>query len=227
MAKKKIAMLITTLVLVCAIAISGTFAYLFSASNGGNGVTNTFIAQGGGEMVKPASEGGAFEITEPEIEIDEDGNITEKTSGTGVTSNEYKVVPGTTVPKSAKVSIAGKTKVPAYLYVEIVSTLDKDVYTWSPAACWKPVMSAGETPAQLKGKNNGLLYVYSDANGPVIIDSDLSATSILLGDQVVVKNVTEEVMESKGNGTLVFYSYLAQASIGTPAAAFNGCFPLN
>lgn len=215
MNKKKLTLLVVSLLLVCTVSVTGALAYLFDSANEGNGITNTFTAKGDGKMVD-----GTYEIVEPEIEVNDDGTITEKTGDDENTDegNTYPIVAGQAVPKTAIVNIEGKTDVPAYLYIEVVDTLDSDVFSYEINDCWEEVTDA-TAPHE-----NGTVYVYVAEGKPVVLTTDVSL-HILKDDVVNVSaDAEEEDLEALSDQTLTFYSYLAQATVGTPAEAFNACF---
>ena len=206
MSIKKSLIVVLSVALVCAATVTGTLAYLTGSANGGKGIKNTFMAAGD----KLADD---FKIIEHDVVTDEKGSYVTGT-GTGDEGNTYEILPGETLPKDAKMVIDGKTKVQAYLYLEVCEDMTKDVYTWELADCW--VLLEGVT-----GKNNGLVYIYSDEKGtPVIVTEDLEV-EIIKGGVVTVGDV--DISEITDD-TLSFYGYLAQASVGTPAEAFAACF---
>lgn len=53
-----------------------------------------------------------------------------------VTSNSYKLIPGLDVPKDPHIIIKGKTPIPAYLFIEVESTLDTPVVYQIDDANW-------------------------------------------------------------------------------------------
>ena len=60
-----------------------------------------------------------------------------------VTENSYILIPGLDIPKDPYVIIEGKSPVPAYLFVEITSTLDAPVSYEIDDANWKEIKSDG------------------------------------------------------------------------------------
>lgn len=221
MSKKKTLLTILAVMLVCCIAVTGTLALLTAKS--AQPVTNTFQAAGGGELVD--SKDGSFVVLEHKVALDESKNdgsyvltkdLTDpnKDGGDG---NSYAVLPNTVVPKDPYVSIVKKTSAPAYLYVEIVNGLaDTGLSYVVNSDNWTKLDG-------VTGNNGGQIYVYK--NGTIVTDktTGLEKINILKDDQVVVS----DDLKLTGDTTvdLSFYSYLAQASVGTPTEAFNTCFP--
>lgn len=212
MSKKKVLLTILAVMLVCCIAVTGTLAFLTKESAQ---VTNTFVAAGGGELAD------TFELKEHIAEKQADGNYalgdTETTDT--VTGTNYSVVPGVNLPKDPYVKVTGKTDAPAYMYIEVVDGLANTGLSYTLESCW--------ADTGLTGSHNGKIYVYSDANGAVILNEDTDqdlTVGILVDDEVVVAdgdafNLTDTQV------ALSFYGYLAQANAGNGAAsAFTACF---
>lgn len=214
MNKKKIFLGIVALMLVSTLSVAGTLAYLTSQANGGEGVTNTFVAAGGGELVE------TFELKEHGIVEDPSGNGTYALGDEYLDAGEgntYKVLPGIELPKDPAVMITGKTEAPAYLYVEIVGTLDEAIFEWAvDTNNWTEL-------ANVTGQNGGTVYVYK--NGTIVNDetTGLGEINIIAENKVTVKDADTSSIAEAGV-TLEFYGYMAQASIGTPAEAFTECF---
>lgn len=229
---KKAILLVCALALVCAVSVAGTFAFLKEESNT---VNNTFVAEGGGKIIDddPSTPGteGTFEIIEKTVAQNEDGTYSELDSTT-TSGNSYDVLPGLELPKTAYIDITGKTTVPAYLYLEVISSLTDGVYTYTvDSNNWAPVKDKGE---QVTGANGGLLYVYVESGSPAILaasDADkytdsYSSIGILDGDKVTIADdVDESTLASITSDSLSFNAYLAQASAGDNALeAYDACF---
>lgn len=243
MNKKRFFLTVLALVLVCALSIMGTVAYLTHTTDT---VTNTFVAAGGGQLIDP--EGGdddpdtegalklqeheavkimANEIWTGKYDLSETVIPYEDAQGNNVTGNQYDVMPGMVIPKDPFITITGKTEVPAYLYVEIANELDADVYAWSVTNNWEKLEG-------VTGKNGGSVYVYTadaaaDGINPVIVTTNLSNLGILADNKITVADAEDlKLSEAEADPTsMVFYAYLAQAAIGEntdPASIFNTCF---
>lgn len=218
MSKKKTLLTILAVVLVCCIAVTGTLAYLTAKTT--IPVVNTFTAAGGGEIIKDT---GKFVVLEHKVTSATDGNYTLTSELTdpnkeGGDGNTYAVLPATDVPKDPFVSITEKTSAPAYLYVEIVDGLGDNGLSYTVNDCWMKLDG-------VTGNNGGQIYVYCNNEGPVPVTDETSGLDciyILSGNKIVVSNDLKLSGDTKVE--LKFFSYLAQASIGTPTEAFNTCF---
>lgn len=195
MTKKKVILSICALVLVCVISVSGTLAYLTARSDS---VTNTFTAAGtklaeeftlDESKANPGKTPGAYELNEEER----------------VQRNEYAVLPGTTVKKDPTVHITGRTSVPAYLYVEVVSYSNDITYKMNDRG-WQQL--------KVGGPHKGVVYVYSpDSN--VLKDGEYG----ILDDDVIY--VSPE-FDGTSELELTFYAYMAQSTMGDQARANPG-----
>ena len=119
MSKKRTFFTVLALVLVCAVSIAGTVAYM---SMQGGSVENTFIAAGGGKLAD------SLTLVEHKVEQQADGSyqLTAETTN----KNSYQVMPGMELPKDPTITVNGKTAAAAYLYVEVVDQLDEN-FTWA------------------------------------------------------------------------------------------------
>lgn len=72
-----------------------------------------------------------------------------------VNSNSYTLIPGQDIPKDPHIIITGKTQIPAYLYIEIESTLDAPVTYEVDTTKW----------ILLKTNGNKSVYYYKDVLG--------------------------------------------------------------
>lgn len=99
--KKKIALMATSLILVVAMAVGGTLAYLTSTTGT---VENTFTV-------------GNVNITLTEAPVDEHG---QKVDGDRVTANSYKLYPGKTYHKDPTVFV-GNTSEACWVFVKVVN----------------------------------------------------------------------------------------------------------
>ncbi len=215
MSKKKTLLVVAALVLICAVSIFGTAAYLQASTAAP--VVNTFVYAGGNENFVDS-----LTIAEYKVTQDAAGKYTESASET-VAQNAYKVVPGTTLPKHAFVTVTGKDAAPAYLYLEVVGSLN-EVYTWSvDTANW--TMLSGVT-----GNHGGTVYVYNGGGteAAVVASQETLTVDILTGDKITVSDTATEAQIGQTSATLSFYAYLAQATIGEnsdAATIYGACFP--
>lgn len=238
MNKKKVLLTVLAMVLVCALSVAGTLALL--AENGGT-VVNTFVAAGGdGPFVDEDKDGNKlFELKEYEYTQNTDGSYTRGEAVTGDEAkdyvvNDYKVLPGTTIPKEAFVTLSrtaetvdGETvnPAPAYLFIEVKSDLT-DVYTWSVAEAWLKL--------EATGLHGGTVYVLKDTSGEAQV-----LTAVENGNYPILKDNAISVDKgatSKQIGESVlkmeFYAYLSQSTVANtngvntsdPAEVYNICF---
>lgn len=227
MNKKKAFLMVLALVLVCAISVMTTMALLTEKADP---VVNTFVAAGG-----PANFVDTFALKEYKYTQNEDGTYAKEGSdavtGTdfvGNIVNEYKVLPGTTIPKEAFVELKRTSDAPAYLFIEVVSGLNSG----NAAANGQPVFNWSIDPSMwtqttATGKNGGTLYVYKDVLGAVEGEYD-----ILENNNIVVnaKATATEIGTTKVN--MKFYAYICQATVANtsgvntsdPVEVFDICF---
>ena len=199
--KKKVLLIAVALILVCAISVLGTVAYLQKVTNP---VKNTFIAAGGGSLAS------GMTLVENKVAMDENGVYT--LTGETTNANEYQVMPGMVLPKNPTITVEGKTSAPAYLYVEAVSSLS-GAYVWEMDDNWVALNA--------KGINGGDLYVY---NAPVTADGEDLSFNVIKDQKIVVADAD---LSAQGELVLDFYAFLAQTNVGTETDAlvvYNTCF---
>lgn len=140
----------------------------------------TMTAYVAGKYIKTISMNGSVTFTvnlasnmvlqEHEAARQNDGSYT-LTANT-VNSNTYVLIPGVDIPKDPYIIIQGKTKIPAYLYIEIESTLDAPVKYSVDTTNWTLLQTDG----------NKSVYYYNTAIGegfsedPIYILSDNQVT---------------------------------------------------
>lgn len=210
MNKRKVLLTALALVLVCAMSVMGTVAFM-KLNTGA--VTNTFLAAGGGKLAD------AMSLTEHTVTEQEDGSYTIAQGAATTNANSYNAMPGMVLPKDPTITITGKSTAPAYLYLEVVGQLSGD-YVWNLENHWKPLMNG---QAQATGNHGGKLYVYQS----ILNQEAESATySIIQNNQITVK--ADAASLTHASTTLTFYAYLAQANVGensTELSVYNTCFP--
>ena len=105
-------------------------------------------------------------------------------------------MPGVDVPKDPKITITGKTAVPAYLYVEVLESENfPATVTYSMAEGWIDL--------EITGPKGGKVYVYGTV---------LNGTTPNLTIQIL-ENDTLKVSQNLLRGTtatMTFYGYMAQ-----------------
>lgn len=147
-----------------------------------------------------------FTLTETQAVRQTDGTYI--LSGEQVTQNTYILMPGVDVPKDPKITIAGKTAVPAYLYVEVLESKNfPDEVTYTMAEGWLP----------LEGVPNVYYYETPITGTPAALTiSILKNNTLTVSDQ----------LPRGSTGTLSFHAYMAQQGKGQDAkTAFTTNFP--
>lgn len=200
---KKIAMMLTSIALVAAVAVGGTLAYLTATTNT---VTNTFTMGG-------LVDSDAFVLNESHATKGNDGKYT--LTATRVEENSYTVLPGVNLPKDPSVQITEALSADAYVFVEVVNALG-DGLSVEIDSQWVPLTG-------VTGRNGGQVYYYEDkvSSGTTWTIDGQTEKHILKDDKVTVSssaNVT-------GNATLKFYGYMAQATgFADASAAWTAAF---
>ena len=193
---KKTLTIVMAMVLVAAVAITGTLAYMSAQAAP---VTNTFKF-------------GNMEITLDESKVDENGQIITGEGAQRVFENEYKVAPGATVAKDPTVHVQqGSEK--CYVYVSVQNNMlidGKEVASYAPNAGWTKI---GENAA-----NHTVVYKYKgvvDASSatqdltPVFSQVTFNGNDITLGnvgqlnDKTIVINAYAHQSENIGADTSV------------------------
>lgn len=200
--KKKL-LIALAIVLVIAMSVTGTLAYL-TANTGA--VTNTFTV---GKVFdeEDSDTNKNFELLEHGI-TGKPGEYT--LTAEEVSENEYTVMPGVNIPKDPFVRVNRPVGVDVYLFVEVVDGTGEQLTVTVDSAKWTKL--AGVT-----GTHGG--DVYTLASGRLTAGSTLDATNILADDEIVVANAT-----IVAPGQVTFYGYLIQAAGFTSAedAAVTG-----
>jgi|GEM_PF-6191019 len=206
---KKLLLLGLVMVLICAISITGTLAYLTADTEA---VTNTFVAASG--LVS------SLTLDESKANPDSASGLYTLDVDDRVTENSYTVLPETTLPKDPVVHVIGRTSTPAFLYIEVVDNTG-DCISFDIRDVW--------TDLKIEGPNEGKVYQYT---GPAMEIKDpekgLAGNTdiyILEENEITVSEDLEELTST--SNTIEFYAYMAQASIdGYNGAAeiFTACF---
>ena len=133
-----------------------------------------------------------------------------------VTSNTYQALPGVAIPKDPHFTLSNKSKVPAYLYVEVIDNLGASGLSYSLTSDWLDI--------DITGQSGGKVYVYTGGTGSAkLLDENFNVSTIYI---LQYNQVTVGKGSTSGfNVSLSFHGYLAQASAGTDAkTAFINCF---
>lgn len=156
-----------------------------------------------------------FTLTETQAVRQTDGSYI--LSGEQVTQNTYILMPGVDVPKDPKITITGKTTVPAYLYVEICPDLPATV-TYGIMPHWKAL--------GIKGPHGGDVYVYAYPDGTVIIlDGTVKDLTIRILDKDTL--YVSDQLDRGTTATMTFYGYMAQqvSAYANATETFTANFP--
>lgn len=235
MTKKKLLSIILAVTLVCAITVTGSYAYL---SNDSNEVSNNFTAAAAGLIDKPvdpdpddppADNPYSFGLALLEHQVaartDEkvDGlNVAQAPDAKYVLANDYTFLPGDAGFKDPTVYISKekKTNIAAYLYIAVsgcdngTSLVNANVNT--------------ENWSLLGATNDGkAVYVYVKDGSPVQITKDSItgdglAVEVLANNQYTVAGDAEVSKDSKE--TITIKAYLVQAYTNDVYAALNSEF---
>lgn len=129
-----------------------------------------------------------------------------------VSESEFVLMPGVDAARDPFVRIERKTDIPAFVYVEVVSTLDdKAGFTLTDA--WEKLEG-------VTGQNGGEVYAYKDT---VASEGEEDIELFLLEDDVVTVSHTY-IAEGEAEANLSFYPYMAKAEEGKSA---EECFDKN
>ena len=157
-----------------------------------------------------------FSLTESEAKPNTDGTYSLDTT-ISTDKNSYTLMPGVDVPKDPKITIKGKTTVPAYLYVEICPDLPTTV-TYGIMPHWKAL--------GIKGPHGGDVYVYAYPDGTVIIlDGTVKDLTIRILDKDTL--YVSDQLDRGTTATMTFYGYMAQqvSAYANATDTFTANFP--
>lgn len=205
--KKKTLTIAIALVLVVALAVGATYAYL-TATTGE--VKNTFTV---GNLIDQNK----FVLKEHEVAYNSANGTYDYVTNDGKTvetdHNTYsQLAPKMEVPKDPFIAFRAEVKSPAYVFVEIVDTTDKQI-TYDLADGWTKLDG-------VTGNNGGTVYAYKDKITSANYTTNLP---ILANNKVAVADSATSANLS--DATLKFYGYLCQATGFTSAKeAFTNCF---
>lgn len=203
MNKKKILLVIMSLLLVSAITALGTAAYLKRDTNP---LKNTYVV---GELFDTEVDGYGFFLKEHEAVKQEDGTYT-LSSGLATAVQKYDALPGVNIPKDPFISVVG-LNIPVYVFIEVVDDLETGL-TCTIAEEWV------ELEGVVGPKSSGKVYCY---NGDKITEDILNA-AIIDGNAIVV---APTYTGTSGQTTLDIYGFICQATgFDTALDAFNACF---
>ena len=123
-----------------------------------------------------------------------------------VSESEFVLMPGVDAVRDPFIRIKGKSAVPAFVYVEVVSTLDEKA-SFSLSDDWEKLEG-------VSGKNGGSVYAYFQA---ISSESSEDLELSLLDNEAVI--VSHTYIAADGTETeLSFHPYMAEAEEGRNAA---------
>ena len=158
-----------------------------------------------------------FTLLEHEAVQGSDGSYTLGTDT--VVTNEYKLIPGLTIPKDPYITITGKTSIDAYLYLEVIEVNKAAQLSYTiDSGYWTPVDG-------IAGPHGGSVYYYNrtPVNGYKINDQTTGLTAI----PVIASNsfTLTKIPITGSTEALKFCGYLVQAVDGeNVTTAFQGKF---
>lgn len=82
-----------------------------------------------------------------------------------VAANEYILIPGVDIPKDPHITIAGRTSIPAYLFIEVTSTLNTDTQVYHvDDSKWDHIKTDGNTKVYCykNAVTDGTIYILRD-----------------------------------------------------------------
>jgi hypothetical protein len=132
---------------------------------------------------------------------------------TEVSESEFVLMPGVDAARDPFIRIEGKSDIPAYVYIEVVSTLDKKVTFELIDEVWEKLDG-------VTGQNGGEIYAYCDT---VASDNGQDITIPLLDGSIVTVSHTY-IAADEAETELSFYPYMARADEDRTAAE---CFDKN
>lgn len=199
--KKKLALTITSIALVAAVAIGGTLAFLTGNSQV---LTNTFTA------------GAGVSITLDEALVGGDGKALTGSDAARVLTNKYTVTPGATVDKDPKISVS-EDGADCYVYMLLKNDLKVTDATKTVAT---PNFSTEWVKVKTTTAGNDLYkYVGSVANAAESLKVSAGANIPALFDTVVFGSTLTNADLLTLTGGIQVVAYAHQAQDVTPAIA--------
>ena len=191
--KSKALLLALCAVLLVAASVLGTMAYLTSQAE----VTNTFTV-------------GSVSITLDEAPVDENG---EATTGTRVTENSYKLMPGHEYDKDPTIHVAANSE-DCWLFVQITDEI-------------AAIQDADTIATQMAAK--GWTLVDADANVYAHNAIAKAGNNVVVFESFKIKgDVENDALAAYANKTIKVIAYAVQADgFDTAAAAWTAAFPQN
>lgn len=142
---------------------------------------------------------------------------------TFVYKNSYTLIPGLDIPKDPKITILNKTPIKAFLFLEVVETVNEEAIVFQVNDdLWKKT--------ELTPKHNGVVYYYSTdgSNAAVLGETIVKELTIPILKSNTIQ-VNQNVLSTLGTETKVlnFYVYLVEktSESATPEDAYYGYPP--
>ena len=199
MRSKKTWLIVACTVMVLAVSVVGTIAYLTDTTGP---VVNTFT------MGKLLDDPLNFVLKEHQaIDADENGRYDGVYEFTDelVASNVYNtIVPGVDLPKDPFVKTNETLKLDAYVFVEVVDKTGTALQFTVDSDKWTEL-------ADVTGPKGGKVYVMEDNGGIAKAGAFLGPIAILTDDEITVDNVAITNAAAQFGGTVIFYGYMIQA----------------
>lgn len=183
---KKILVLALAALLLVAVSVAGTVAYLTAKTDP---VTNTFATENIDIIIREHGKG-------------ENGEQTE------VEENTYRLLPGLEQDKDPFVRV---TKGSCYVFIEVVGSTEPKLEDYID---WKNYINEDWAKVEgVEGPNKGIIYAYTDGNGMMKAVAETKETTSLISKIKVLKSVSSEMMEDDhiSDLSLNFYGHALQA----------------
>ena len=196
MKRKKTWLIVACTVMVLAVSVVGTIAYLTDTTGP---VVNTFTM--GNLLDDPLN----FVLKEHQAtDTDKDGVYTLDDTKE-VNTNTYTVLPGVDLPKDPFVKTNETLKLDAYVFVEVVDGTGTALHFTVDSEKWTEL--SGKTGP----KGGGKVYVMKDNGGIAEAGASLGPITILTDNEITVDNAAITDAAAQFGGTVTFYGYMIQA----------------
>lgn len=198
---KKTLTIVMAMVLVAAVAITGTLAYMSAQADP---VTNTFKF-------------GNMEIKLDESKVGDDGKIITGEGADRVLENGYKVIPGATVDKDPTVHVKGGSE-KCYVYVSVTNNIALDNGT--VVASTKYIENETEKDYNdakwtiVKTEGNTVVYRYNEAvDASALDENDFKDLELIFNKVTFSGDITKANVENdlKDGKTIVIKAYAHQS----------------
>ena len=195
MRSKKTWLIVACTVMVLAVSVVGTIAYLTDTTEP---VVNTFT------MGKLLDDPLNFVLKEHQAtDTDKDGVYTLDDTKE-VNTNTYTVLPGVDLPKDPFVKTNETLKLDAYVFVEVVDETGTALHFTIDSDKWTELEG-------VTGPKGGKVYVMKANNGIAEAGAFLGPITILTENKITVDNVEITDAAAQFGGTVTFYGYMIQA----------------